>query len=61
MEAYTSGWLAKAVPAETETQHVKTYILKLWNATDLEKKAGRDGPITKAYSAYMMAASVEAV
>jgi len=61
MEAYISGQTAKVVSAETEAQHVKTYILKLWKATDLEKKAGKDGPITRVYSAYMTAASMEAV
>jgi len=61
MEAYISGQAAKAVPSEPEAQHVKIYILKLWKATDLEKKAGKDGPITRVYSAYMTAASMEAV
>lgn len=61
MEAYVSGQTAQAVPPDTEAQHVKTYILKLWKATDLEKKAGKDGPITRVYSAYMTAASMEAV
>jgi len=61
MEAYIGGQTAKVVSAETEAQHVKTYILKLWKATDLAKKAGKDGPITRVYSAYMTAASMEAV
>jgi len=61
MEAYISGQTAKVVSAETEAQHVKTYILKLWKATDQEKKAGRDGPIMTVYSAYMTVASMEAV
>jgi hypothetical protein len=61
MEAYISGQTAKVVPLETEAQHVKIYILKLWKATDLEEKARKDGPITRVYSAYMTAASMEMV
>jgi len=61
MEAYISSQTAKVVPTETEVQHVKTYIFKLWKATDQEKKAGRDRPIMRVYSAYMTAASIEAV
>jgi len=61
MEEYIGGQTAKIVSAEIEAQHVKTYILKLRKATNLEKKAGKDGPITRVYSAYMTVASMEPV